>query len=102
MYLTALLFGLLFGVMSGLWYSLLIWAAAYAFVYSQVIPYEEEFLRSKFGWEYEEYCRRVPRLIPNTKAYEKRSGIFSLREALLNEIAALIVLPAFWFLYWLL
>jgi len=102
MYLTALLFGLLFGVMSGLWYSLLIWAAAYAFVYSQVIPYEEKFLRSKFGWEYEEYCRRVPRLTPNTKAYEKRSGIFSLREALLNEIAALIVLPAFWLLYWLL
>lgn len=100
MYLTALLLGLLFGVMSGLWYSALIWLAAYAFVYSQVIPYEEEFLREKFGQEYEEYCRRVTRLIPALKRYDKRSGVFNLREALLNEIAVLIFLPVFWLLYW--
>jgi len=49
MYLTALLLGVLFGVMSGLWYSIPIWVAAYVFVYSQVIPYEEEFLRKEFG-----------------------------------------------------
>lgn len=99
MYLSALLLGILFGVMSGLWYSILIWLAAYAFVYSQVIPYEEEFLRKEFGREYQEYCRRVPRLMPTARGYERRAGVFSLREALLNEVAALIILPILWLLY---
>ncbi|MCL5292390.1 MAG: isoprenylcysteine carboxylmethyltransferase family protein [Actinobacteria bacterium] len=101
MYLTALLLGLLFGVMSGFWYSLLIWLVAYAFVYGQVIPYEEAFLKRKFGREYEEYCRRVPRLIPTLKGYASgREGVFSIRESLLNEVAPLIVLPALWLAYW--
>lgn len=100
MYLTALALGLLFGVMSGLWYSVLIWVAAYTFVYSQAIPYEEEFLRKKFGREYEEYCNRVPRLIPNLEGYDRSAGVFSLREAVLNEVAVLIVVPMFWLLYW--
>jgi protein-S-isoprenylcysteine O-methyltransferase Ste14 len=29
-----------------------------------VLVYEEPVLRTKFGAEYEEYCRRVPRWIP--------------------------------------
>jgi protein-S-isoprenylcysteine O-methyltransferase Ste14 len=60
MYLTALILGLLFGVMSGLWFAPLIWLGAYAFVYSQVIPYEEQYLREKFGQAYDEYRRHVP------------------------------------------
>jgi hypothetical protein len=34
------------------------------------------------------------------KGYERRAGVFSLREALLNEVAVLITLPIFWLLYW--
>ncbi len=102
MYLSALLIGLLFAIMSGLWYSIVIWIAAYAFVYSNVIPYEENFLREKFGRQYEEYCSRVRRLVPTLNGYEKQEGVFSLHEALLNEVAVLIVVPVFWWLYaWL-
>lgn len=100
MYLTALLLGSLFAVASGLWYAIMIWIVAYAFVYSNVIPYEEYFLREKFGKEYEDYTRQVPRLFPTVKGYDKRVGVFSLREALLNEVAVFIVVPVFWFLYW--
>ncbi len=98
MYLSALVLGSLFGVMSGLWYTPLIWLGAYAFVYSQVIPHEERFLREKFGAAYEEYCRNVPRLVPSAKGYRDR--VFSLRESLRNEVAPLVFLPVFWVLYW--
>jgi len=100
MYLTALILGLLFGVMSGLWFAPLIWLGAYAFVYSQVIPYEEQYLREKFGQAYDEYRRHVPRLLPIPRPYGERVGVFSLRESLQNEIAPLIFLPVFWVLYW--
>ncbi len=33
-----------------------------------VLLYEEPALRRKFGAEYEEYCRRVPRWLPRTKS----------------------------------
>lgn len=35
-----------------------------AALYSAIVPYEERYLREKFGEEYERYCERVPRLIP--------------------------------------
>jgi protein-S-isoprenylcysteine O-methyltransferase Ste14 len=38
--------------------------AAMAAVYAIIVPHEEAFLRSKFGEEFERYCERVPRLIP--------------------------------------
>ncbi len=34
------------------------------FAYFAIIAAEENFLRGKFGGEYADYCRRVPRLIP--------------------------------------
>lgn len=39
-----------------------------------VVIYEEPTLRSKFGAEYEEYCRNVPRLIPRLSPWEKARG----------------------------
>ncbi len=41
------------------------WSAAFfAATIAFVLLYEEPTLRRKFGAEYEEYCRRVPRWIP--------------------------------------
>jgi len=49
-----------------------IWMFAYAvafflFVHMLVILYEEPTLRGKFGAEYENYCKSVPRWIPKLK-----------------------------------
>jgi protein-S-isoprenylcysteine O-methyltransferase Ste14 len=45
------------------WLGLLLFAGAMLFV----LVYEEPVLRRKFGAEYEEYCRRVPRWLPRWK-----------------------------------
>lgn len=74
--------------MSGLWYALPIVWGAYVFVYGNVIPYEEAYLRERFGDEYRAYYQAVPRLLPMLSGYPKRQGVFQLQEALSNEVAA--------------
>ncbi len=45
-------------------------------IYSNwVVVSEENFLRSLFGKTYDEYCRRVPRLIPNISLYQTNKSI---------------------------
>lgn len=39
--------------------------AATAVVFGRVVTREEQYLRNKFGWAYEDYAARVPRFIPN-------------------------------------
>lgn len=41
----------------------------FVFAYASIIAAEEDFLRRKFGSEYDEYCKRVNRLWPNWKGY---------------------------------
>jgi protein-S-isoprenylcysteine O-methyltransferase Ste14 len=33
-------------------------------VYAAIVPHEEAFLRSRFGEEFERYCKMVPRILP--------------------------------------
>ena len=57
----------LFGsVRAGLGYLVALGAALAVFV----IAYEEPALRAKFGAEYEEYCRHVPRFIPRLRPWK--------------------------------
>lgn len=42
-------------------------AVWFAFVFFFVLLFEEPVLRRKFGAEYEEYCRRVPRWLPKLR-----------------------------------
>ncbi len=100
MYLGNLIITTALAIMSGLWYAPLVAWAAYAFVYGNVIPYEEVYLRGAFGQEYQAYFRAVPRLLPTLSGYSKRQGVFQLREGLANETAAWIVLPIFCYLFW--
>ncbi len=38
--------------------------AAMAGVYAVIVPHEEQFLRSQFGDAFDDYCRRVPPVVP--------------------------------------
>jgi len=72
MYIGAALFILgecaVFGSLrAGLLYVLLFLGCLAVFV----VIYEEPVLQSKFGAEYEEYCRNVPRFVPRSRPWEK-------------------------------
>jgi protein-S-isoprenylcysteine O-methyltransferase Ste14 len=47
-----------------------------AWVYATIVPHEEEFLRSKFGAAFDEYCERVPAFVPLAAASEPQDGTF--------------------------
>jgi protein-S-isoprenylcysteine O-methyltransferase Ste14 len=42
----------------------------FAFQYSAIVGLEEDFLRTRFGEEYERYCAAVPRFIPSPRRYD--------------------------------
>src|SRR6185503_9604048 len=43
----------------------------FAFAYWAIIAAEENYLRQKFGNEFDDYCRRVNRIIPNWTGFGK-------------------------------
>jgi protein-S-isoprenylcysteine O-methyltransferase Ste14 len=51
------------------WYGYLAFALEFGLMYSVIIPYEERFLRGKFGPAYENYRKATRRFIPRWKAY---------------------------------
>ncbi|MFO1523375.1 MAG: isoprenylcysteine carboxylmethyltransferase family protein [Kiritimatiellia bacterium] len=61
------------------------------FIYAAIIAAEENFLRGKFGAQFDDYCARVPRLIPNLAGI--RSSLaghaFQWRRVLLKEFGTL-------------
>jgi protein-S-isoprenylcysteine O-methyltransferase Ste14 len=59
----------------------------FLFGYLAIVMAEETFLKTKFGPEYEAYCKRVPRLIPQFAGIRKtfRSGGFNCLRFLRKE-----------------
>ena len=55
------------------WYGYLAFALEFGLMYSVIIPYEERFLRGKFGPAYENYRKATQRFIPRWKAYPDRT-----------------------------
>lgn len=76
LYLGSIVIAAGFAIASRSWWVVGILAVMFVAIYVPVIRSEEAFLRSKFA-EFDEYCRRVPRLIPNLRRMEADSGAFS-------------------------
>jgi protein-S-isoprenylcysteine O-methyltransferase Ste14 len=69
LYLGSMLLAFGFAVAAHSWWTALALAILFALIYWPTIRSEEEFLRGRFP-EYEEYSRRVPRLLPRlTRAH---------------------------------
>ena len=79
LYLGSLLIGLGFAVVARSWWVGVVLVVMFFAIYLPVIRDEEEFLRLKFA-EFDEYARRVPRMLPrfSRSVYGKDSGGFSL------------------------
>jgi protein-S-isoprenylcysteine O-methyltransferase Ste14 len=58
------------------WLLRLLGLGTMAWVYATIVPHEEEFLRSKFGADFDAYCERVPRFVPLLAAAEPQDGTF--------------------------
>lgn len=75
-------------------------AAFLAFVYSNIIILEQEFLSSEFGQDYDLYCQTVPALVPMSlkeRTLEQiRRGDFSLPRALTHERSTLVWQVLIW------
>ncbi|HTW58900.1 MAG TPA: isoprenylcysteine carboxylmethyltransferase family protein [Terriglobales bacterium] len=66
LYLGSLLMGIGFAVASRSWWVGVVLVVMFFAIYMPVIRGEEEFLRGKFP-EFEEYARRVPRMLPRVR-----------------------------------
>jgi len=72
-------------VMSGVWISLPVILSLFALVYYTVIRDEEQFLRERFGREYDDYCRRTPRFVPRLRVPAGSWGDFRWQRVWLNK-----------------
>lgn len=60
-------------------------AALFALQYRAIIAAEEDFLRSRFGAEFDAYCARVPRFWPRVRAADPARRPYDWRRALRKE-----------------
>ena len=82
--------GLGWSVLAGI-RGVIIFTACFIVLYVLVIiPHEEEFLLSKFGAEYEDYCRRVKRFWPVSLRREDLRGKFDPEIVKKSEIHTII------------
>lgn len=86
LYLGSMLIAAGFVVALGSWLFALVVSAGFAIIYIPVIASEERYLRGAFA-DFDDYCRRVPRLLPRLTAAraarrdgvtEETSGSFSM------------------------
>ncbi len=50
--------------------------AAMLGVYAVIVPHEEAYLRTTFGAAFDDYCRRVPRVVPALEPSEPQHGSY--------------------------
>ncbi|MCX7858223.1 MAG: isoprenylcysteine carboxylmethyltransferase family protein [Deltaproteobacteria bacterium] len=75
-----------------LWWIVVLYMAGFWLHYERVIAYEEDFLKEKFGEEYEEYCRKTPVFIPKFNLWKSPDTSFSFRRVLRKEYSSLFCL----------
>ena len=90
LYFGNFLIGLGWGIIAG-FYAVIIFIVSFFVLYNlAIIPHEEKFLISKFGGEYEEYCRRVKRFYPVKFYVKDLRGNFDVKILRRSEIHTII------------
>jgi len=82
LYLGSLLITCGWGAMSGRWELAALLVLVFAVTHGLSIAAEERYLRARFGAQFEEYCRQVPRLWPRLCVRPNSGGHFSWQQAI--------------------
>ena len=87
---NALLLAALLVLANNVW-TVLIGGAFFVFAYAAIVAAEENYLRGKFGAEYDDYCRRVNRWIPDFRGLGETLGSmqFNWRRVILKEYSSI-------------
>ncbi len=103
MYLGNLLIGLALCLAISEWYAYAFFILSYIFIYSLVIPYEEEYLQNRFGERYMDYRAHTGRLIPRLDNYKNGSKVIpDYKAGIMGEIHVPIFLAVFFILIYIL
>jgi len=85
LYLGNFLMWLGVSLYSGIWWIVLVTVLAFALYYERIMFAEEEFLRARFGEDFEDWARRTPAFIPSFRKWKKPPLPFSARSVLQKE-----------------
>ena len=90
MYVGKFLMVLGAGIASNHWLALLAFTGAYSLMYQAVTLAEEDYLRTKFGSAFDDYCRRVPRWWPRLAGLRETFALtrFNWTRVLIKEYSA--------------
>ncbi len=72
LYLGNFIIGIGMAIALNEWYGYALFFSQYSLVYSFLIPYEERYLKDKFGYSYTDYSTQVRRFLPRLRGYEGR------------------------------
>ena len=92
LYFGNFLIGFGWAIIAG-FYAVMIFVVSFYVLYNlSIIPHEENFLRSKFGIEYESYCAKVKRFFPviSKLKFENLRGGFNSKILMRSEIHTII------------
>ncbi len=86
-----------------IWWLLPLYLVEFTFLYSIIIPYEEKFLKNKFGETYENYKSQIPAVFPSRKKYKCEEKIIPNRvESFKKELPLIIALVLIYVLFFFL
>lgn len=84
LYMGSFLISLGYLVMCHRPYVLIAGVVLFWVLHGGAVAYEEQLLRARFGKEFDDYCRQVPRFLPRLRRLGG-SGVFSLRRVVAND-----------------
>jgi protein-S-isoprenylcysteine O-methyltransferase Ste14 len=79
------------------WWLVAIFCLTYTVYYERIMFAEEEFLRRKFGGEYEQWSTRTPAILPNFRLWRRPAMSFSWRSVLRREYPGVLGIVAVFF-----
>jgi protein-S-isoprenylcysteine O-methyltransferase Ste14 len=89
LYVGNFLSGLGIALYTGIWWMGIVYTLSFYLYYERIMFAEEEFLRGKFGEDYETWSGKTPAFLPRLSNYKRSDLNFSLRAVLRREYPGL-------------